>query len=130
MARVVDVLDDLFDFPVTLGAVGVLEGKQCAPGDALSKTHHPLECPAVAGGAVALPGGDTARQDALNCESVEVSEGVTVQAKFLQPPEVEEALLHLLPHTVCVGGTFQIVSNIYSEELEAFHLLHCDRRCG
>jgi hypothetical protein len=29
-----------------------------------------------------------------------------------------------------VGGTFQIVSNIYSEELEAFHLLHCDRRCG
>jgi hypothetical protein len=24
-----------------------------------------------------------------------------------------------------VGGTFQIVSDVYAEELEAFHLLHC-----
>ena len=35
MARVVDVLDYLFGLPVTLGAVGVLEGRQCGPGDAL-----------------------------------------------------------------------------------------------
>ena len=63
----VDVLDDLFGLPVTSAAVGVLEGRQCAPGDALGRPHHPMENPAVAGGAVALPGGDTARQDALNC---------------------------------------------------------------
>ena len=31
----------------------------------LGRPHHPLEGPAVAGGAVAVPDGDTARQDAL-----------------------------------------------------------------
>ena len=63
------VLDDLFGLPVTSGAVGVLEGRQCTTGDALGRPHHPLESPAVAGGAVAtqsdavaVPGGDTARQ--------------------------------------------------------------------
>ena len=74
------------------------------------------------GGAVAVPGGDTARQDALNGASVKVCEG---QAKFVQPPEFEEALLRLLHNTVCVGGPFQIVSDVYAEEPAAFHLLHC-----
>jgi hypothetical protein len=32
VARVVNVLDDLFGLPVTSGAVDVLEGSQCAPG--------------------------------------------------------------------------------------------------
>ena len=67
-AREVVVLDDL---PVTSGAVGVMEGRQFAPDDALCRPHHPLERPAVAGGAV----GDTARQEALNCASVKVCEG-------------------------------------------------------
>ena len=105
---------------MTPGAVGVLEGRQCAPGEALGRPHHPLESPSVAGSAVAVPGRDTARQQALNCASVKVGG----QATFLQPPEVEEALLRLL-HTVCVGGPFQIVSDVYAEELETFHLLHC-----
>jgi hypothetical protein len=43
-------------------------------------------------GAFAVPGGDTARQDALNVAFVEVSDGLRGQAKLLQPPEVEEAL--------------------------------------
>ena len=64
-------------------------------------------------------------QDAFNCASVKVCEGLRGQAKFLQPPEVEEVLLHLLHHTACAGGPFQIVSDVYSEELEAFHLLIC-----
>ena len=50
-------------------------------------------------GAVAVPGGDTARQDALNCASVKVCQGFRYQDKFLHPPEVEEALLRLLHHT-------------------------------
>ena len=108
---------------MTLGAVGILEGRQCAPRDALERPHHPLECSAVAGGAV--PGGDSARQDAFNGASVNVCEGIRVQAEFLQPPEVEEALLRLLHNTVCVGGPFQTVSDVYAEELEAFHLLYC-----
>ena len=70
------VLDYLFGLPVILGAVGVLEGKKFAPSDALGRPHHPLESFVVMGGAVALPGSDTARQDALNCASVKVCEGL------------------------------------------------------
>ena len=121
----VDVLDNLFGLPVTSGAVSVLEGRQCAPGEALGRPHNPLEISAVTAGLVVVPGGDTARQDALNFASVKVCEGLRGQAGFLQPPEVEEELLHLFHHTVCVGGLFQIVSDVDAEELEAFHLLHC-----
>ena len=60
---------------MTLGAVGVLEGRQYAPGDTLGRPHHPLERFACAGGAVAVPGSDTARQDAFNCGSVKICEG-------------------------------------------------------
>ena len=84
-----------------------------------------MESPAVAGSAVTVPGGETAQQDTLNCASVKVSEGLSGQAKFTQPPEVKAALLRLLHHIVCVGGQFQHVRDVYAEELEAFHLLHC-----
>ena len=33
------VLDDLYGLPVTLGGVGVLEGREFAPGDALCKSN-------------------------------------------------------------------------------------------
>ena len=68
-----------------------------SPGDALGRPHHPLESPAVAGGAVAVPDGDTAQQDALNCASVKVCEGFRGQDKFLQPPEFAPS-----SHCVCV----------------------------
>jgi hypothetical protein len=42
------------------------------------------------------------------------------QYKFLQPPEFEEALLCFLHKTVYMGGPFQIISEVYAEELEAF----------
>ena len=61
VARVVHVLDDLFGLSMTLGAVGVLEGRQCAPGDALCRLHHPLESPIVAGGAGTIPGSESAQ---------------------------------------------------------------------
>ena len=72
VARVVVVLDYLFGHPVTTGAVGLLEGRYFAPGDALCKLHHPPGEPCGCGSAVVVPGGDTARQDALNCASVKV----------------------------------------------------------
>ena len=65
MAQVVDVLDDLFGLTVTSCAVDVLEGQQCAPGDVLCRPHYPLESLTVVGGAIAVPGGYIARQDAL-----------------------------------------------------------------
>ena len=68
------VLDDLFGLPVTSGGVGVLEGRRFAPGDALCRPHYPLESLTVVGGAVAVPGGHTARQHALDCASVKVCE--------------------------------------------------------
>ena len=76
------------------------------------------------GGAVAVPGGETVRQDALDCAPVKRSEGFRGQATFLQPQEVEEALLCLLHYTVCVHVPFQFVGDIYTEELKTFHL-HC-----
>ena len=96
MARVDDVLNYLFGLLVT----------SCAPGDALDRPHQPLESPAVVGGVVGLPGGDSARQDALNGASVKVCECLRSLATFLQPPEVKEALLRLLHHPVFVGGPF------------------------
>ena len=55
--------------------------------DGLGRPHHPLESPAVAGGADAVPSGETAQQDVFNCALVNVCEGFRGQAKFLEPPE-------------------------------------------
>ena len=74
------VLDDIFGLPVTLGAVCVLEGRSFFPGDVLGRPHHSLESPV---GAVALPGGDTARQDSLNFTSVKVCEGFGCRVLFI-----------------------------------------------
>ena len=51
MARVLMAFD-IFGLPVTLGAIGVLEGRHCAPGDVFGRPHHILESTAVAGSAV------------------------------------------------------------------------------
>ena len=95
------VLDYLFCLPVTSDAVYVLEGRLFAPvmrwADRTT-LWSALQLRAlqmllfVCAGEVAVPGGDTARQDALNCASVKVCEGFRWQDKFIQPPEVEEAL--------------------------------------
>ena len=66
---------------------------------------------------VQLPGAVAVRCSCRTCQAV--------YAKFQKPPEVEEVLLCLLHHTVCVGGPFQFVSDVYAKELEDFHLLHC-----
>ena len=99
-----------------------------------AERHLPLDSHEVEGGAVAIPGGDAAQQDALNCASVKkkncasVCEGLRGQAKFLQPPGVEKALLHLLHPTACFGGPFHIISDVYAEEIEAFST--AARQCG
>ena len=76
-----EVLDDLLGLPVTPDALDVLEGRQCAPGDGLGRPHHPLESLADVDGAVAVPGDDTARQDAFNGASVKICEGHMGQAR-------------------------------------------------
>jgi hypothetical protein len=106
---VVDVLDDLYGLPVTSGGVGVLEGRSFASGDALCIPHYPLESFLFVGGAVAVPGGDTDRQDALNRASVKVG------SVFGDEPN---------SFSCCVGGSFQFVCDVYAEEVKTFHLLH------
>jgi hypothetical protein len=64
----------------------------------LGRSHYPLENPVIVDGAFAIPGGDTARQDALSGASVKVCEGLRGQDKCLQPPEIDEPLLRLLHH--------------------------------
>jgi hypothetical protein len=86
---------------------------------------NPLESAVVVDDTVSVPGGDTAQQDALIGVSVKVCEGLSGRVAFLQPPEVDEGLLCFLHYIVCVGGPFQIVSDVYTEELEDYHLLHC-----
>jgi hypothetical protein len=48
------------------------------------------------------PASDTAQQDALNCTSVKVVEGLMGQSKIVQPPEVEEvAVAPSSTHCLC-----------------------------
>ena len=42
-----------------------------------------------------------------------------------KPPEVEEVLLLLLYHAVCVKGPVQVVSDVHVQELKSFDLLYC-----
>uniref|UniRef100_A0A4W5JKR7 Paired box protein Pax-8 n=1 Tax=Hucho hucho TaxID=62062 RepID=A0A4W5JKR7_9TELE len=68
-----------------------LDGKGLSPGHTLSDPHYPLESLTVVGGAVAVPGGDTARQDALDCDqescrhSVDSQGSAGVPRKQLRP---------------------------------------------
>ena len=58
--------------------VDVLFGCRCHGGQvvcARGRPHQPLESLAVEGGSVAVPGCDIARQDALDCASVQVCQG-------------------------------------------------------
>jgi hypothetical protein len=75
----------------------------------------------VAGGTGAVPGGDTARQDALNCESVKVLGAKTNLFSLLRLKRCCCTFFTI----VSVGGPFQIVIDVYAEKPEVFHLLHC-----
>ena len=65
----VDVLD-LFGLSMASGAVGDQEGRKFATVNALGKPHNPRESLGGVGDAVALPGGEKPRQNALNFASV------------------------------------------------------------
>ena len=75
----------------------------------------------VAGIAVAVPGGDTARQDALDCTSVKV---------FVTSQISSASLLRLLHNAVCVGGLIQFIGDVYAKELNLLPSPLLSRRCG
>ena len=102
MARVVDVLDYLFGLPVTSGAVDVPEGRLCAPSDRTTLWR------ALRLRVVQLLYQTVIQPDRMpSMVHLNLSEGLKGQAAFLHPPEVEEALLCLIHHTVC-GWTISV----------------------
>jgi hypothetical protein len=62
-----------------------------ADSDALGRLNHPLENPVIVDGAVAVPGGNTARQDALNDASVK---GVFHRPKYQLSHHIKEQPLN------------------------------------
>ncbi len=80
-------------------------------------SHDPLQSFAVASGAVSIPGGDTAGQDALHSAGVEGSEDSGARSKLPQPSQEEETLMCLLQHCICVSRPCEILGDVNSEEL-------------
>lgn len=60
-----------------------------AASDAFGCLHHPLEGLAISNAAAAVPGGNAAREDALEGAPIEVSESFDRHAKLLESPEEE-----------------------------------------
>ncbi len=71
MGRVAGVFDNPPGFPCTQPGVDILEGGKLTSNNVAGSSHDPLQSPAVASGAVSIPGGDTAGQDALHSAGVE-----------------------------------------------------------
>ncbi len=78
----------------------------------------------VASSAVSKPGGDASGQDALNSSGVEGSEDTGALSKLPQPFQVEEALMCLLQHCICVSGPCKILGDVNAEELKAVYPFH------
>lgn len=115
--RVTGVLKDLLGLPNTPAGVDVLEGKEPALSYSLGRPHHPRSGLPVEGGAVAVPGGDAAVQEALDCSNFFRILG-PAHAEFLQVPEVEETLL--LNHGGGVIGSCPVLCDVHAEELGSF----------
>ncbi len=95
MGRVAGVFDNPLGFPCTPPGVDILEGGKLTSNNVAGSSHDPLQSPAVASGAVSIPGGDTAGQDALHSAGVEGPEDSGARSKL--PPEEEECLNKILP---------------------------------
>ena len=68
------------------------------------------------GGAVAGPGGDTARQDALDCASVD-------KPNFFSLLRLKRRCCAFFTMLSVWVDHFSV--SVYAEELKTFHLLHC-----
>jgi hypothetical protein len=73
----------------------------------------------------ATPSSDAVNQDALRGTAVELFEDLRAHTKPFQPTEGEAALSCFLHNCVCVCGTFEVLSDLDTEEPEALDLLHC-----
>ncbi len=123
MGRVAGVFDNPPGFPCTPPGVDILEGGKLTSNNVAGSSHDPLQSPAVASGAVSIPGGDTAGQDALHSAGVEGPEDSGARSKLPQPSQEEEMLMCLLQHCICVSRPCEILGDVNAEELKAGHPL-------
>ncbi len=89
------VAGDPLAFPHAPPGVDVLEGGKLTSYSVAGSSDIPLQSLATAAGAVSIPGGDAAGQNALLSAGVEWVEDVGTHSKFPQAPEENEALLCL-----------------------------------
>ncbi len=114
MVWVAGVTDDPPGFPHALPGVDVLEGGKLTSNNVAGSSHDPLQSFAIAAGAVSIPGGDTAGQDALHSAGVEWAEDVGTHSKFPQAHKENEALLCLLQLRICVSRPCEVLSDVNS----------------
>ncbi len=110
MVWVAGVTDDPPGFPHALPGVDILEGGKLTS----YSSHDPLQSFVIAAGAVSIPGGDTAGQDALHSAGVEWAEDVGTHSKFPQAHKENEALLCLLQLRICVSRPCEVLSDVDS----------------
>ena len=92
MTGVAGVFDNFQSLRLTPPGVEVLDGRQLSPSDVLGHTHYPLQCLAVRGRAIAVPGSDaTVRsQDALDVAAVEPFEDLKLAVQRRSPSNLTE----------------------------------------
>ncbi len=102
MGRVAGVFDNPPGFPCTPPGVDILEGGKLTSNNVAGSSHHPLQSPAVASGAVSKPGGDAAGQDALHSAGVEFwgSFQTSSAVSGRRDTDVPSSALHLCEHTM------------------------------
>ncbi len=115
MGQVAGVIDDPTGFHYTLPGVDVLVGGKLTSNNVAGSSHNPIQCFAVACGAVSKPGDYAAGQDALHSAGVDGSEDAGAHSKLPQPSQEEEALMCLLQHCICVSGPCEILSDVNAE---------------
>ncbi len=105
MGRVAGVFDNPPGFPCTPPGVDILEGGKLTSNNVAGSSHDPLQSAAVASGAVSIPGGDTAGQDALHSAGVEDLRILGLVPNFLsvsgrRDADVPSSALHLCEQTM------------------------------
>ena len=89
MTWVAGVFDNLKGLTLTPPGIEVLNGTKLGPSYVLSRSHYPLSCLVVGDRAVAIPGSNATRQDALDGAAVESFYDLRTHAKSFQSPEGE-----------------------------------------
>lgn len=124
MIRVAGITGDLPGFPHTPSGIDVLERGKLISHNVTSGSHNPLQCFAIAGSAVSIPGSYATSENTLNCAGVKCSEDFGAHPKLLQAPKKKEALVCLLQHCNCVNIPCEVLSDVDPQELEAVYPLH------